>query len=104
MYTVKLMNEFLHGAVWVYKDGLVSSYELIDNDPIIAKLNEETEELYDSFFEFNSHEEGCYFNKELQLKTKEKMYDLIDKIKRRLEEINDGSFIVEDYIDEEYEN
>ena len=77
MYSIKLMNEYLHGAVFVYEDGIVSSYDLIDNDPIIKKLNNETEDLYSACFEFDSHDQACYFNKDLQKETKNKMLDLV---------------------------
>lgn len=90
------MNEFLHGAVFVYEDGVVSSYALIDEDPIIKKLNHETEELYALCFEFDSHDEACYFNKEVQKETKDKMLDLIKQIYKRLNEINDGTFVIEE--------
>lgn len=97
MYTVKIMNEFMHGAIWVYENGIPSYYELIDNDPILCKLNKETEVLYNSYYEFNSHDLPCYFNEELERKNKNKMQALINQIMNRLKEIDDGSFQIEDY-------
>lgn len=103
MYSIKLMNEYLHGVVWVYEDGIVSSYDLIDDDPIIKRLNEETEELYSACFEFDSHDQACYFNKDLQKETKDKMLNLVEQIIQRLNEINDGSFVIEeDLVTKEY--
>ena len=97
MYKVKIMNEFLHGAICVYEDDVPSSYELIDTDLELSNLNELTEELYNSFYEFDSHDQPVWFNTELEKQFKCQMLELIKKIIDRLAEINDGSFIVEDY-------
>ena len=96
MYKVKIMNEFMHGAIWVYEDDIPSSYELIDNDSQLNDLNELTEELYNSFYEFDSHDQPVWFNKELEEQFKDQMLELIKKILDRLSEINDGSFTIED--------
>jgi len=47
MYKVKIMNEFMHGAIWVYDDdGISVEYNLIDNDSELQELNKRTE-LFD---------------------------------------------------------
>lgn len=91
------MNEFMHGAIWVYEDDIPTYYNLIDEDKILSKLNEETENLYNSYYEFDSHDSPCWFNKDLEKATKDKMLNLINKINKRLAELNDGSFKIEDY-------
>ncbi len=104
MFIVKLMNEFLHGVLWVCDDDDISTnYDLIYNDEELTKLNEETSNLFDSYYEFDSHDQACWFNEELERKTKDEMLELIRKIKIRLSEINDGSFKVEDYETERLE-
>lgn len=104
MFIVKLMNEFVHGVLWVCDDdGISTNYDLIDKDEELTKLNEETRKLFDSYYEFDSHDQACWLNEELERKTKDKMLELIRKIKIRLSEINDGSFIVEDYETERLE-
>ena len=98
MFIVKLMNEFVHDVLWVSdEDGISTNYDLIDTDVELTKLNEETRKLFDSYYEFDSHDQSCWFNEVLERKTKDRMIELIRKIKNRLSEINDGSFIVEDY-------
>ena len=104
VYTIKLMNEFLHGAIWVYEDGIVSSWEKIDNDVVLKELNKKTMQLYSSYYEFDSHGEACWFNKELEKSTKLEMLDLIAKINARLKEINNNDFIVEDLETERLHN
>ena len=104
MFIVKLMNEFVHGVLWVCdEDGIPTNYDLIDEDVELTRLNEETRKLFDSYYEFDSHNQSCWFNEEMERKTKNKMLELIRKIKNRLSEINDGSFIVEDYETERLE-
>ena len=104
MFIVKLMNEFVHGVLWVcVEDGISTNYDLINKDVELTKLNEETRKLFDSYYEFDSHGQSCWFNEELERKTKDRMLELIRKIKNRLSEINDGSFIVEDYETERLE-
>ena len=104
MFIVKLMNEFVHGVLWVCDEECISTnYDLIDEDVELTRLNEETRKLFDSYYEFDSHNQSCWFNEEMERKTKNRMLELIRKIKNRLSEINDGSFIVEDYETERLE-
>jgi hypothetical protein len=104
MFIVKLMNEFVHGVLWVCdEDGISTNYDYIDKDLELIKLNEETRKLFDSYYEFDYNDQACWFNEELERKTKDKMLELIQRIKNRLSELNDGSFIVEDYETERLE-
>ena len=99
MYTVKLMNEYIHGPLWVYgNEGCETDYPLIDSDNILQNLNEEAATLYDSFYDFDVGDEPCVFDDEGYKVAFPKMKELIEKIKQRLNEINDGSFTVKDYI------
>lgn len=98
MYTVKIVHEYIHGPIWVYgSDGIsVWEYPLIHNDTVLAKLNEQAADMYDGYFEFDSHDAPCWFNHEKEKAEKEIMLDLITQIVARLNEINDGSFVIED--------
>ncbi len=100
MYTIRLMNEFLHGPIWIYdQDKTIRlKHSLISNDTILQNLNEEAATLYDSFYDFDVGDEPCVFDDEGYKAAFPKMKELIEKIKQRLNEINDGSFTVEDYI------
>ena len=104
-YKIKLMTEFIHGPVWVYDEsGLMDSLDMVEKDSIIQKLDSEMADLYTSYYEFDSHDQACWFNKEQQIKDKPKMLELLSNLKARLNEINDGSFEIEDLITPEYEN
>ena len=98
MYTVKIIHEYLHGPIWVYgSDGVsVWEYPLIHNDAILAKLNEQAADMFDGYYEFNTHDVPCWLKQEKEKAEKEIMLDLITQIVARLNEINDGSFVIED--------
>ena len=100
MYTIRLMNEFLHGPIWIYDDDGIIVYEhpLISNDSKLQALDEEAGTLFNSFYDFDVGDEACVFDDDGYRAAFPKMKELIEKIKLRLDEINDGSFIVEDYI------
>ena len=100
MLTVRIMNEFLHGPVWVLDEGGNSAADgalpLVENDAVIQKLNKEAGSLFDSYYEFDSHDEACWFNEGKQREDAERMLALISRLNIRLVEINDGSFTVDD--------
>ena len=102
---IKLMTEFIHGPVWVYdENGLIDTLSFVEDDPVIQELDTKMADLYTSYYEFDSHGVACWFNKEQQIKDKPIMLELLAKLKARLDEINDGSFEIEDLITPEYEN
>ena len=89
MYTVKLMNEFLHGPIWIYDDDdvIISKYPLISDDPKLQILDEEAGTLFNSFYDFDVGDEPCVFDDEGYKAAFPKMKELIEKIKQRLNEI-----------------
>lgn len=98
MLTVKIYNDFLHSPIWTYdEDGVVVSDPLvIEKDERLQELCNCAEEMYSSYFEFNSHDQGCWFDIEKEKSEKSTMIEIIHKIIFRLSEINDGSFVIED--------
>ncbi len=106
METVRLMNEFLHGPIWIIDDEgwITDDLPLVNDDPVLKELNERAMEMYDNYYEFDSHDVACWFNHEQEKADKDIMLDIINKIKARLDEINDGSFVVEDYVTEHLKN
>lgn len=100
MVTIKIMNEFLRGPVWTCEEetGIPThDLPLVHEDPIVASLNREIGELYNSYYEFDSHDQPCWFNKEKEKTDKPRMLELLGKLNARIAELNDGSFVVEDY-------
>ncbi len=98
MVIIKIMNEFLHSPIWTYEDNVITDdIPIISNDEILQTLSMQAEKLFSAYYEFDSHNQACWFNYEKEKAEKNTMLDIIDKIHKRLDEINDGSFTVEDY-------
>ena len=70
---------------------------LVENDPVVLAINKEIAEMFDSYFEFDSHDQGCWFNEEQRKDDRKKMISLLEALCERLDEISDGSFVVVDY-------
>ena len=106
MYKIRLMNEFLHGPIWVLNSDGISVWKnpLIEQDAVLSELNQSARKLFDSYYEFDSHGEPCWFNHEKEKAEKNIMLKLISGIKERLAEINDGNFVVEDLETERLKN
>lgn len=99
MKTLKISLDFLAGPLWKdeFIDGeLRTGIPVIDNDEALQTLNNQICELYSSYYEFDSHDQPCWFNEGREKADKQKMLDLLGRLNARLAEINDGSFEVED--------
>ncbi len=106
---VKLMFDFMQGPIWPnYIDGVtfekITGVKVVDEDAQIKVLNEKACDMYSSYYEFDSHVQACWFNEEQQYADRFIMLDLLEKIASRLDEINDGSYVVEPIALEEYRN
>ncbi|MBQ3601995.1 MAG: hypothetical protein II992_12475 [Lachnospiraceae bacterium] len=70
--------------------------DCIDNDDTLQKLNDKGEELYSSLYSFDENGEACSFDQNTYVAIRDELIDIVKKIIARLEEINDGTFIVID--------
>jgi hypothetical protein len=105
MYTVKIMNEFIHSPIWVYDgDYITDEPTLIANDSELQDLCIKAENMFSSYYDFSSHDEPCRFIREKEKAEKNIMLDLVSRIKDRLNELNDGSYIIEDLETERLNN
>ncbi len=103
---VKLMFDYLQGPIWtsdIETGEPLTGLDIIDDDKVLPNLNLRCSELYSECYEFDSNNQPCIFNKETAKKNKKEILELLAKIKSRLEEINDGSFYVEDLATKEIE-
>jgi hypothetical protein len=99
MQTVKLMLDFLQGPIWIsdVETGKpMTGIEIVDNDEQLRLINYEIQDLFDSYYEFDSHDQACWFDEERERADKPRMLELLAKLNARLAEINDGSFVVDD--------
>ena len=96
---VKIRLDYHQGPIWisdVETGEPMTGINLIDTDSMLKSLNYKAGQMYDSYYEFNTHDVPCWFNYEKEREEKDAMLALITKIVARLNEINDGSFIIED--------
>ena len=97
---IKIRLDYLQGPIWIsdVETGQpITGVDVVDNDEIIRQLNYEIACLYNSYYEFDSHDLPCWFNEEQEKNDKQKMLFLLNQLNERLKQINDGSFVVEDY-------
>ena len=104
-----IMLDFTTGPLWkdIYdtkKKELVTGIDVVDDDEYIQKLNNEISNLYSSYYKINYNDEPVYFDKEQEKKDKYKMLDLLEKLIKRLDELNDGSFEIDDRETERVKN
>ncbi|MFH0357833.1 RNA helicase [Streptococcus sp. A27] len=109
MKKVKIMLDFLAGPIW--KDKLdeetfesITGIYCIDNDKILQDINTEIQNMYSSYYHFNDNMQSFWFDEEQEKKDKEKILQLLNKLKMRLSDINDGTYFVEDYETERISN
>ena len=102
---VRLMFDYHHEITWFYdlKTGdITDSIDIIDDDGEIKRLNDEIYDLCDSFIIWDEDGIPQDFDSNKARANKTKMLDLLKKLNDRLDEINDGSYVVEDYLTENY--
>lgn len=105
--TVKLLLDYLQGLIWKSDSRTgkpMTGISIIDNDAELPSLNFECCQLYSScyYIDFHGHENGI--DREKLQDNKNQILYLIDAIKRRLESINDGSYVVKDLVSEKIKN
>ncbi|MBQ7256839.1 MAG: RNA helicase [Abditibacteriota bacterium] len=104
---IEISWDYTEDILWIYndeKEWLSEGFPLIDDDEVLLKLQEEIDDLYSTFYEFESHGEQVWFNKPKMKENKQKMLDLLKKLNDRINELNDGTFIVEDLETPYWEN
>lgn len=89
-------SDLSNGPLWCYDEyGILQDepFDIVANDKVAMDLANELDDLYLSFFDFSSNEK---FNSKMAENHLDKMLDLVAKLKNRLDEINDGSYVVVD--------
>ncbi|MDO4605478.1 MAG: RNA helicase [Helcococcus sp.] len=101
MKTLRIMLDFISGPLW--KDvfdtktkELITGIDIVDNDEYLQQLNEKIQALYSSYYKINYRDQPIYFDEDQEKADKEKMLVLLQKLIDRLNEINDGSFVIDD--------
>lgn len=97
--TIIIQLDFQQGPIWIsdIETGEpLTGADIVDNDEIVRELNLAIQNMYRSYYEFDTHDSACWFNYDKEKSEKYQMLSLINKLIDRLNKINDGSFIVED--------
>lgn len=100
MRKIRIMLDFLQGPIWtsdVETGKPQTGIAAIDEDDELRRLGCQIQCLFDSYYEFDSHGQACWFDKEKERQDKEEMLELLGRLNARLDELNDGSFEVEDF-------
>lgn len=99
MQTVKIMLDYLQGPIWtsdVETGKPQTGIAIIDENEDIRQLNFKIQEMFDGYYEFNSHDQPCWFNKEQEKADKNKMLSMITELIDLLNKVNDGTFVIDD--------
>ena len=97
---IRIRLDYLQGPIWMSDIDTgepLTGIEVIDNDLEIREPNRRAGQMFSSYYEFDTHDVPCWFDHEEEKAEKEIMLALIAQIVARLNEINDGSFIIEDF-------
>lgn len=98
---IELKLDYDQGPIWVSdpEDGTpCTCVDVIDNDEELRKINYEISCMYTGYYEFGEGGYPVTFNEEKYQEESSIMLELMNKLNKRLNEINDGSFEVVDYI------
>lgn len=98
--------DFNQGAIWISDQETgepITGIEIIDYNKDIASINKKISDLYSSYYRFDSEDSNCSFNKNQFFRDKELLLKMVDELKKLLENINDGSFEIEDRITKLYD-
>ena len=109
MIKIKIQLDFNNGPIWgnYYDEELnrtMTGIDKIDNNDEIQKLNNIIQDKYSSYYEFNSHDQACWFHEDKQKAEKEEMLSLISDLINKIESVNDGTFEIEDLETERLKN
>lgn len=102
--TVLILLDYFFGPIqcdWIDEDGKqITKIDVIDNDEETQRLNKEINALWLTLFspaEFtDDNPSGFVFDQIREKEIAPKLLSLTEKLIARLEEINDGSFDIED--------
>ena len=100
---VYLGLEFLFGPIQKFKENekgeIITGIETIDKDEILQKLDKDINNLWCSLWLKDSNlPSGMHFDEVKEKELAPQLLEMINKLIDRLNEINDGSYEIEDMI------
>lgn len=109
MKTLVLKFDYLKGPIWPIDydqahNRAITGIEVIDQDDYLQGLNTEAQNTYNAAFDFSDYGgKPVIFNSLKARSSYSKLMAYLEAIKKRLDEINDGSFEVDDQTSEQLE-
>lgn len=100
METITIKLDFGNGPIWkecvdLETGELSTGVDVIDEDNELRELDEMAQDIYIALYKYDD-DGSLTFDEARESEVKYELVDIIARIKSRLEQINDGSFIVED--------
>lgn len=101
MKKIEILTEFMHNPVWYCdEDGIETNdfrpFERFIKDDQINELSKTIENLNNSYYELNSHDEEVYFNESKEKEDSVIMLNLLKQLIKRINELNDNEFEIID--------
>lgn len=99
MKTVRIMLDFLQGPIWITNATTgkpETGIPAIDEDEELRAIGIEMQDMFNSYYSFDVGDEPCVFDFEQERADKDRMLSLLERLLARLDEVNDGSFVVDD--------
>ncbi len=101
METIRIKLDYCYGPIWpnyynAKTDREVTGIDAVDNDEKLKEIAKKISDMYGTYYRFDVGDAPVVFNTRQERKDKDKMLSLLAKLNGRLNELNDGSFVVED--------
>lgn len=64
---IRIKLDYLQGPIWISDQETgqpITGVEIVDNDEPLRKINYEISCLYSNYYEFDSHDQPCWFSEE----------------------------------------
>ncbi|MGN8858235.1 hypothetical protein [Catenibacterium mitsuokai] len=77
------MLDYLRTPIWLSGNGSSdpnTGISIVDNYSIVKELNYKSAELFNEYYEFDSHNYACWFNQEKEKAKKLVLLDLITRL------------------------
>ena len=106
MKILKLEIDYMNGPIW--KDvfdpktcEVCTGIKVIDDNEELAIMDESIQRLYSSFYIFNDDEQSVIFDKQKASENKQELIKMASELLLKINEIQDGSFTIQDNLTEE---
>lgn len=104
---VEIGWDYTEDIIWLLDDNeklIDDEFSLIEKDKILLEIQNKINDLYSTFYEFESHNEYVWWDKAKMKENKQIMLNLLEQLNNRLNEINNETFIIKDNLTDYWKN